>query len=112
MKQKPLITGMWKKIHLVCGNHSEGKYLPMELNSTTQGIAYCCPNDKNVVSTYEYEKMLTHISDMLLAAEENNEYLNLKNYQWTRNEYHFRVLEHTPEQILISVTNRKIMDQN
>ena len=115
-----IITDAWKNITFVCGCHADQLH-EMQLVSSARTFYYRCPMNEpinhesdndvichNTILLKDYEKAIDHISDKLIAADDNDETLCLAHYKWKRKELSFEVLEHKNEKIVIKVINTGI----
>lgn len=117
-----MITNLWQKVELYCGNRHEVP-VRMDIQQGPTTVFYACPKyheynrepgEKacaNFLYVNEYEKMLAHISAILIEADKNNEIPNLTGYKWSENGVDFEVFEHitekSKEKIKIKMFNRR-----
>lgn len=116
-----IITGSWRNTTLVCGKHQNTSNPPVMELQLRQGIpTYCCPkcnilaceDDEpvcnNRLSVNEYEKMLSYIATVISDADEAGESPNLTNFQWSRRNLRYRVLQHKDNAMTISVNDKSL----
>ena len=114
------ISGYWKIIKFVCGNHGED-YQEMKLASSgSRSFVYKCEKSNainltideercpNAIPLFEYEKAVEYISDILIKADENDQQIKLTNYTWTKKTMKFKILKHTEEEIIVSFIDEKL----
>ena len=115
-----MIKGQWRSIEVVCGNHSDDNNI-MDLQQGPHSLFYACPKYSpdhrekgeqpcfNRINLIEFEKMLDHLADLLVDAEEKGQVPNLKNYSWDKRGITYTVLSHTNQKIVIRILNRKAL---
>lgn len=112
-----LITGIWNDIKVVCGNHEpddNGNFPLLEIKSGPHSLYYCCPHytvSKNSTSVpcfnrinlIDYEKMLAHLTEMIVNAEANDETICLTNHTWKEKTRYFEVISHKGDSIVVKM---------
>lgn len=110
------VIGLWSNVHLVCANHPN---VEMDILQGPTSMFYACkkyyPENReddekpcyNRVNLFDFERMLKHLSELLLSAEKNNEILNLTGQQWSCNGIDFNVLVHETDNLVVGVVNNK-----
>ena len=110
------ITGSWENVHLYCGCHRKPKTLPdgtlsseevlveMELKNGPSSVFYSCPHyypqhrfpgEKacyNRLNLSDCEKMLSHIADVVIDADEKGIVADVTNMEWKVKGVEFKVL--------------------
>lgn len=97
------IKNIWKEIEVYCGNgHNE--LVKMEIQQGPHSLFYACPKyhpenrtkDEracaNRINLIDYEKMINHISDILIEAEMNDVVENLTGHSWSANGIDFKII--------------------
>lgn len=118
-----MIKGLWGTIKLVCGCHNDRR-VEMGINDRGQhSLFYSCPlyypeNRKegeracaNRINLVDYERMLNHLSDVMMQAVTNKEACDLTNYKWKDKKSYitFEVLKHTDEELVIKMISPKAL---
>ena len=113
-----MISGLWNKVRLVCGNHHDEPQNLIILQ-TDKDAFYVCPkynplnrteSDRvcmNRISVQETEKILNILSDKIIEAEDQGQSLNLTHYRFETRVGRYQVLRHTPDELVISAYNKK-----
>ncbi len=105
-----MIMGIWGNIILVCGNHKEQKQPEMVVEQGPYSLFYACPKHHieqgempcyNLINLIDYDKMIDHISNELIKADEKGEKPCLLHHKWKRKSQQFEVIEHTPDKLVI-----------
>ena len=114
------IEGSWKNIVPVCGNHG-GERIPMVINNGPHSLFYSCPKYhpenrekgeracNNRINLIEYEKMVSHVMEIIAEEACKNNDIDLTNYKWTSKGIHYKVLEHKDGELVIEVLNARAM---
>lgn len=115
-----LITNFWGDITLVCGNHkvdSIEDYPEMVIKSGPYSMYYACPKEEyhkcvdgevpcyNRINLIDYEKMLNHIMDLMVDAEDKNEKPHLANHKWKEKSREYEVLSHVGDKLVIKMVD-------
>lgn len=122
MKEHYTITSSWNDVELVCCNRHEHP-IQMVIQQGPSSPFYACPKYhedareegeracNNRLSLQDYSKMLSHLHDLIGAAEMNDERVNLTNYTWKdRKGTEFKVLEHNGDYLVVRVYNKRAIN--
>lgn len=115
-----MITGLWKGIKLVCGNHTvdnDSEYPELIIQSGPYSMFYACPKGDEInrefgelpcynrINLIDYEKMLEHISSMIIDAEQNDESVCLKNHKWKDKSRFYEIISHKNDIIVVKMVD-------
>ena len=116
------IKNSYSWLELICGNHDEDTSIPMEIKIGPSSPFYACPKYYeenrtpgerkcvNRISEVDYERILAHLSDLIMEADERGEVLDLTNHEWTRNGICCKVVRHNGmDKITVRVLNKKAL---
>ena len=103
-----MITNMWGKMDLYCGNCYPEKEGKMNLQQKPSGVAYTCPFCKNTFSLKDIEKMFDKLGHLMIAAEKEDELLDIKNISFSIGKCSYKVLDHG-ERLKITGINARSM---
>ncbi len=117
-----MIAGLWNKIEIVCGCHSDINQTPlMSLKTGHRSMFYSCPryypdgrdaSDTaciNHVSTDDFQKILDRLSEETEEQMKFGQSSNLIGLSFTIKTINVKVIEHTSDRILISVINKNAL---
>ena len=112
-----MIKNIWNEIEVFCGNgHNE--LIKMEIQQGPHSLFYACPkyhpenrgeNERacnNRINLVDYEKMIDHISDILIDAELDGRVEYLTGHSWSANGIDFKVVDHS-DKIRILMLSKK-----
>jgi len=119
-----MITNIWDKLVLVCGNHPDDKEEQMWIHEGVPGKSpfYSCPryvsvfrkegskSCNNRFSINEMQQLIKKLEE-LIKDPVSPYNVNLMGYKWTENGIDYEVLKHSSEEIRISVLNRRAMSR-
>ena len=100
-----MITNLWGKLDLHCGNGHEEK---MELREKRQGMFYECPCCKNSFSIKDIEKLFDKIEDVINEADENDELLDIKNLEIKIGQCKYKIIENDEQMKVVGVNKKAI----
>lgn len=119
-----MITNIWDKLVLVCGNHPGDTEEQMWIHEGVPGKSpfYSCPRYVSVLrregtkscnnrfSINEMQQLIKKLEE--LTKDTVSPYsVNLTGYKWTEKGIDYEVLKHSSEEIRISVLNRRAMSR-
>ena len=114
------IEGAWKNITPVCGNH-QGRRVEMAIVQGPHSLFYACPEYypqnretgacacNNRLNLVDFEKMVSHVSEIIADEAKNGNEIDLTNYHWSRKGTDYRVIEHNGDSMKIEILNRSAM---
>ena len=116
-KETASILGSWGMTTVYCGNPSHGELLPLELREERKQFIYACPHyeDKNcpcrnMININDFQKMLGHISDIIVESSMSGCEVNMTNFSWKdRNRIRFKILEHSPGKMEVTAYNENML---
>ena len=88
-----MISNVWEKLELYCGNGHEEKAVAMEINQKRSGVVYACPCCENFLTVKDVEKMLDRVADVINSADAENEMLDIKNLSFRVGQCDYRVID-------------------
>jgi hypothetical protein len=112
-----LIKGTWGNTKVICGNHPVEEQEEMVIQQGAYSLFYACKHYNNGqytkdtipclnrINLIEYEKMLEHLSNEIIEADERNEVPNLTNHTWKQKNTTFTVVEHNQKGIVVRMLN-------
>lgn len=100
-----MITNLWGKLELYCGNGHEEK---MELKEKRAGIFYECPVCQNSFSLKDVEKLFEKIEEVETQADLNDEFLDIKNMSLVVGHCRYKILDNG-DKVKISGINKKAL---
>ena len=110
--------GLWKKILVYCGNHTDEikrKLEEVQTKENSGAIYYCCPDCVNRLSFGDYEKMINKIDDFLSEEQINGCNINLQNKSWVNSKKtKFEITRHDAffDDMEVSVLNQLEIKKN
>lgn len=118
-KPASTILGSWGMTTVYCGNH-EGDLKPFELREERKQMIYACPDYDdpdcpchNMLNVNDFQRMLDHLSNIIVESAMSDCNVNMTNYSWKdRNGIKFKILEHKPGSLKISVVNTRAIKRN
>ena len=116
-----MIKNFWKKIILVCGNHSDEE-ITMDIINGPMSLFYACPkyypeNRKpgeracaNRINLVDFEKMVEHLSELYEENFVEGNLINLTGYRWVyKKVIQYEVIEHNQDHIKVKMLNKKAL---
>lgn len=100
-----MIKNIWDTIEVYCGNGHD-KLVKMEIQQGPHSLFYACPKYhpenrhegeracNNRINLVDYEKMIDHISSILIDAEMNGRVEYLTGHTWSSNGIDFKIIAH------------------
>ena len=102
-----MITGIWGKLELYCGNHHSDPTI-MELQQKKSDVVYSCACCNNEFSTHDVEKMFDKLSDIIKSSDAEDELLDITNLTFSVGRCKYKVLEND-DKVKISGVNLKAL---
>lgn len=114
-----MVKNIWKMVSFVCGCHEEEIKMTEKIGH--KNLFYSCPkyypenrekNERacaNNVAGDDVEKIVEQLSKIIEEEIATNPAANLTNYSFKLKSYELKVLEHTKDNIKISVKNKKAL---
>lgn len=101
-----MITNLWGKMDLYCGNVHEEK---MELKDKPKGMFYECPICKNSFSLKDIEKFFDKIEDIEREADLNDEMMDITNTTIKVGHCQYRIAENDKTMKVVGVNKKAIV---
>ena len=103
-----MISGIWGRLELYCGNHHTEPRI-MELQQKKDDVIYSCSCCQNEFSTHDIEKMLDKLSDIIKASDAEDEALDITNLQFSVGRCKYKVLENDEKVKILGVNLRALL---
>lgn len=100
-----MITNLWGKLDLYCGNGHEEK---MEMNEKRAGLFYECPCCRNSFSIKDIEKFIDKLEDVMQEADANDEALDIKNVTVKVGQCKYKIAENGERMKVIGVNKKAV----